>query len=461
MRNRAARLSGMFFLLAAWVAAGCGESSSQDPRGSGDPDLASMEASDEGVGKADGHVCEGLCAELRDQYGVRPRRYNGLFNCSCTAEQMFVEELPAITAFLNDQARAGGYQVRFTDAELASNFITEGGFFVLVDDRTDGIDGFNSAGIDTLVDNYTALRYWLHQVVRDAVDAGDRVVTRVNEKGEEVKTLTDLTFQEVLYANAGMYAWAKAVAARDIGNAGTNLDDLDWPVQYFWGTLYYNAGPGWGRKMLDKYGVTYHQKVWTREDDPYQYSFNARYNALWRTASFSYMQLTVYPDGAPVCPAWCDPDSAEPNNDPNEAWTVAPPGEETFTQGVSVRFDSFNLHMPGDVDYFEIRAEDDWEAHPENPEFSVSLNGLPPGVTHELSITYYCRFGGDQVTCKAGETSEFGYSCIATGSDGSVEARMEIDCSGSDESGVLSVTVSMDESAVPTCDPYVLRTEMN
>src|SRR3972149_4817827 len=43
---------------------------------------------------------------------------------------------------------------------------------------------------------------------------------RVNERGQEVHTLRDLTLEEGLYANAGMYAWAKSIAAGDLADRG-------------------------------------------------------------------------------------------------------------------------------------------------------------------------------------------------------------------------------------------------
>ena len=135
---------------------------------------------------------------------------------------------------------------------------------------------------------------WLHPIVRAAVESGTRTVTRVNERGQEVHTLRDLTLEEGLYANAGMYAWAKSIAAGDLADRGAAVEDLPAHGEYFWATVYFNAGPGTGRKLLDQHGARYFERKWTGPDDPGRYHRVAQYNALWRTASFEYMFISVY-----------------------------------------------------------------------------------------------------------------------------------------------------------------------
>lgn len=257
----------------------------------GEPQMADME--DPGGDSADGE--DPLADMLKAKYGVRPRRYVGLLNQSNEAEKRFVGMMPMVTAFLNDLASRHSTPFSMHEAELMVNFITEGGFFVLDGDQIDGIDGFGSLGIDTLVDNYAALKPWLHQSIRDAIENGDRVVENINELGQKVKSLTDLTIEEGMWANAGMFAWSRATLAADLASRGTPLASLPQEGQFFWTTVYFNAGPGTGRKMLDKNGVRFFEKKWLKADDANQFSQSAQFNALWRTASFEYLLKAAFP----------------------------------------------------------------------------------------------------------------------------------------------------------------------
>jgi hypothetical protein len=266
--------------LALSVAGGCAAA---------EPEMADMEDPGDGADNADP-----LVDTLRQKYGVRPRRYDGLFNDSNEAEKRFKQLLPEATAFINMRAAELGGAFDVNDAELATNFITEGGFFVLDGNQLDGIDGFGALGIDTLVDNYNALKPWLHPMVREAVERGDRTVTRTNELGQQVKTLTNLTMAEGLYANAGMYAWAKSIAAGDLAGKGAPIADLPLEGKFFWSTIYFNAGPGTGRKILNSNGARFFEVKWTKADDAGKFSQSAQFNALWRTASFEYLMKKVF-----------------------------------------------------------------------------------------------------------------------------------------------------------------------
>lgn len=233
---------------------------------------------------------------------MRPRRYNGLFNGNGTAERRFLRALPDVARYINGKLKDKGYAVDVQEAELAINFITEGGYFVLTSNMVDGIDGFSYLGIDTIVDNYGALKSWLHKSVRQLVEGGQNTVVTTNEKGETVQSLSGLTLEQGLYANAGMYAWSKAVASKDIGARGSTLSTQPRTRQLFWATIYYNAGIGTGRKILDKHGVSYDSEPWPYADDAARYSRSARFNALWRTSSFEFALLTTYANGSPKAP---------------------------------------------------------------------------------------------------------------------------------------------------------------
>src|SRR5687767_13335717 len=71
-------------------------------------------------GKSDA-AYDTLSAQLKTKYGVRPRRYNGLFDGSNEAERRFVAALPRVTAMMNHRAQLQGLHVTFTQAELATN----------------------------------------------------------------------------------------------------------------------------------------------------------------------------------------------------------------------------------------------------------------------------------------------------------------------------------------------------
>lgn len=259
-------------------------------------DLANQEAPGAGSGKADG-ATDPVVSELKLKYGVRPRRYNGFFDGSNQAETQFLGLLPNVSQYLNQRAADLGSDATLNEAAIATNFITEGGFYVLDGNQTDGIDGYQELGIDSLVDNYAALKPWLNPIVQMLVESGGNGETAVNEQGQTVHTLTNLTLEQGLWANAGMFAWAKSIAASDLAARGTRITSLPSDGAFFWTTIYYNAGAGTARKLLDRYGIDYYQRKWTHADDPSRYSLDARYNALWRTASYEYMLITVYGGG--------------------------------------------------------------------------------------------------------------------------------------------------------------------
>jgi hypothetical protein len=296
-----------------------------------------------------------ISTELRAVYGVRPRRYGGLLDRTNDAERRFLATLPQVTAFVNDVCARRGQPFRVTEAELAINFISEGGFYLLDEDIVDDIDGYTYLGIDTLVDNLQALRPWLHGSITAAVAAGDRTVERTNELGQAVHTLRGLTIEEGLYANSGMYAWSKALSERDIAASGRALVDLAAPAHFFWASYYYNAGVGAGhRKMHDK-GVDFYAQRWTRADDAMLFGRNAQFNALWRTASLHYFLRTICPDGActtqaPAARTYAsaDPAAEIPDGDAAGILSSLWVGDAGTLAGLRVRIDIEHPY-PGDL----------------------------------------------------------------------------------------------------------------
>lgn len=257
--------------------------------GKADDAEALEDALHEGTGE---HVDPSLRAELTRKWGVRPRMYRGFFNRSNEAEGIMLDNLGDVLRDVETRAANNGYDnLNLTEAALATNFITEGGYYPLDDNRTTGLSGFGAFGIDTIVDNQTALRSWLHTSVNDLIDDSSHHSGETNELGESVTSLDNMTLLEGLYANAGVFAWSCAQA---IDDAGDDWDDLDEYGQFFWCTVYYNAGPGRGEDLMADEGLDWYENPWQHADDHWRYGSNARFNALWRTSSFEYMFLAYH-----------------------------------------------------------------------------------------------------------------------------------------------------------------------
>jgi hypothetical protein len=247
--------------------------------------------------KADGE--DPLSRELTERYGVRPRSYAGLFNGSNHTEHRFIENLPVVTAHVNAVFERKGLRARVTEAGVAINFILEGGFDLLENDCAKGIDGFNSLGIDTIVDNRVALWDWLHPSLRELIEDESNWALSSNERGEQVISLANLDLLPGMYGSAGMWAWSKFAAALDFERRGHRLTALPMEGQVFWTTVYFNSGAGTARMFLDRHGPDWYAERWNREDDWRQHSRNSQYNAVLRTSSFDYMMRTLYESGRP------------------------------------------------------------------------------------------------------------------------------------------------------------------
>lgn len=245
---------------------------------------------------------DALSIELTEKYGLRPRRYGGLFNNSNEAEQRFAAHLPGVTRELNQRALELGFDMQLTDSDLAINFISEGGYFLLADDFTDSdydndiyIDGFTYLGVDTFFDNWSALEPWFTKEFIRAIDDGELFTFETtNELGQTVNSIVVQTIEQGLEANAIVYAWSRARFMSDLAAENkTTYESLAPEPRFFWSTMYYNAGVGFGRARLSEHGADYWQEKWIGPDDHATQSRFARYNALWRTSTFEYLKRTT------------------------------------------------------------------------------------------------------------------------------------------------------------------------
>jgi hypothetical protein len=109
-----------------------------------------------------------------------------------------------------------------------------------------------------------------------------------NELGQEYYSLVRLDMELGMYANAAMFALSMAQASADIpGFAG-----LDREARFFWATLYFNSGPGNGRKLLRQHGVDYYKQ--SLDPRITNLSQSAQYHAIKRTSSLGFLLRTVY-----------------------------------------------------------------------------------------------------------------------------------------------------------------------
>ena len=268
----------------------------------GDGDVAGQE-NYQSDGKSDA-MYDALSAELTAKYGLRPRRYNGLFNDSNEAERRFRAALPGVTAAINARTAATGATFRITEAELATNFITEGGYYMLAYDIHDSgqlatidgatgiivIDGFTFLGTDSIVANAAAVSPWLSDTLRFMVNEPTRQTQATNEKGEATTSIWVDNIEQGLELNAAMFAWSRARFAAD---AKSSYATLGPEARFFWTTAYYNTGPEVAASLLASMGPDWWKTKWTLADDPAKYSRYARYNGLWRTSTWEMLSRTT------------------------------------------------------------------------------------------------------------------------------------------------------------------------
>ena len=146
---------------------------------------------------------------LKAKYGVSPRRYRAPLEAPVQVnEKRIAAAIPAATRFVNEQLAKSGSHARVTEAEVATNFLAEGGILLLLESGTSGDnqDGFQLGGLDTLVDRYSALKNLLPASIRARIEAKDGVTEQPNEKGKTTHSLGNLSIEELAECNAAMFA---------------------------------------------------------------------------------------------------------------------------------------------------------------------------------------------------------------------------------------------------------------
>jgi hypothetical protein len=239
-------------------------------------------------------------ASLEDKYGLRPKGYRGFFDDSNKAERQFTDRLPKLVAELNAKAEARELPFRFSMAELAVNFISEGGAKPLERNTTENICGFAHVGTDTWGEAATqrSLRPWY---TREASKWKKEEKGRKhrNELGEYHKDGHFDSLMQAFDANAMMFAQAREGLFRMVTKLGYKWEELDKEAVFFWTTVYYNAGPAMVESEIKKHGVDYWKKKWTSGDNHRKFSKYYRYNALWRTSTWEWMERFIATEWAP------------------------------------------------------------------------------------------------------------------------------------------------------------------
>jgi hypothetical protein len=206
--------------------------------------------------------------------------------------------LPVLTALINARIREQGFDFTVTEAELAANFLGEGGEQTISPrwGEEPYFSGFGSFGIDTLGTDYAVIRPWLTENIQALENDPNNWSTHVNERGTQVTTLRSLTASEGLDANAGMYAYMKARAARDMEELGLGrMQDLDRRAQMFWAAMYFNMGPNGAKGMLRRHGVDLYLTMVGRGRP-------AQYNTQRRVAGFELLATLAGSCQNDVCP---------------------------------------------------------------------------------------------------------------------------------------------------------------
>lgn len=229
-----------------------------------------------------------LRAAMTAKYGVRPKRYDGLFDGNMPNERPFLDSIPKVVAQLNQAAAKAGKRYRFTEAEIATNFITEGGYLLLVHpvEVRGPISGFGYFGIDTFMQRLAELQPWMSRDLSTWKDDPAHREPRTNEKGEAVESLIVRDIPMGAEANGVMFAAARERFSDDAASLKISDAKLTPEAWFFWTTVYYNAGEGTGRAMLKKHGVDYWKVKYTKAPN----DRDAKSNAAWRTSTWDYLR---------------------------------------------------------------------------------------------------------------------------------------------------------------------------
>ena len=140
---------------------------------------------------------------------------------------------------------------------------------------------------------------WYPPELRNIARGGTQNSDFVNERREKVVTLDNLTLEQAVQGNASLYAWSKGQLVRDLRAKGIDFASRPKEQQFYWSTVYFNAGPGTGKKLLDRRGLDWSGKKWTGPDFPehpnaramfvVENQQDAHFNATWRTSSYEFL----------------------------------------------------------------------------------------------------------------------------------------------------------------------------
>ena len=197
-----------------------------------------------------------------------------------------------------------------TAHDVGVTFLTEGGVVVLdhPGKKEPTFDGYSHLGIDEILIAYEAnwqeLQDYMHpDLVALAKDKKHVRTGFVNEGNDPVKTFTNLTIEAACHGVAAIVGHArrkfsKALADR-AGKHGPGpwagrVADLPPHLQFYWTTTFYNTKRA--PKYLEEYGLEFHDRAWSEDDDHVAHSMQSKFNVSWRTATFRYFLA--------MSPAW-------------------------------------------------------------------------------------------------------------------------------------------------------------
>jgi hypothetical protein len=311
--------------------------------------------------------------KLHQKLGVRPRNYRSTFDAPRNdAQQLISRALPAVTKFMNERLASSGSKVRVTEAEIAANFMSEGGALLVELDKVDEVDGYYYAGLDTLIDRYQSLKHFLPADVRALCEETKHHVTHKNEQNVDVTTLKDLSLTQTLVANAGMYAQTATFVERELRQKGIELASLPAQARVFWCTIYFNCKLETARELLRTHTVDWYKVAWNKEDDAHKYLGDAKYNATLRSANFRLLEADL--DGPAKGPR-------DETGLPTAAVKTELVPVDQIVQQQDALFDAWKQVLDGHAPVMQDRTLDEMQAL---ADMAVRAEGLPPDLARHL-----------------------------------------------------------------------------
>jgi hypothetical protein len=250
-----------------------------------------------------------LKAQMHKKYGAAVHDYNAIMMGDDPLEQQMRAALPGITAQLNGVATQRKLPFQFTAAELATNFLAEGGVLLFTDpgaraevEAGGQIDGYQYLGIDTFGSKRAELEPWMSKDLAAWTADPQHDEAATNEKGEAVHSKMIRDVPQGVEANAVMFADARAQFARAAEAHSIDVSKLPPEAWFFWTTVFYNDGETGAAKLLHTHGIDYWKQPYHGKPN----GKSAKYNASWRTGTWDYArtiegdQLDGKPDAEPA-----------------------------------------------------------------------------------------------------------------------------------------------------------------